>query len=256
VRFTDKHNARSNAARGTERAGSSFCCRRRALTLSQVRGAECSVALRDRQQRRIELNKRGVCRSFGGVAAIARSGYRDHAGSRTPLEVEESPLLRKTGFVFQVHIDPNHGTLTSSFLIRIGGTHVLGCALFDHEHGLVRPCSGLQECLVRFGIDEKIVEEAVFACLHVRRVGSRLEVGGEPDSFAIVLGKPELCIRGIFRAFTGWRIGLLLRADAKERDCQQQEDGLRSGEHGIHCVLRTDLAPDLWLHGSGDSLHF
>jgi hypothetical protein len=192
---------------------------RRTFNLLTVRSIERALTLCDRQQRWIELNERGVERRFGGVAAIASGGHRSHLGSRRlPLEAEESPFPWKTVEIFYMHGKPQDRALGVSFVIRIGGRHVLRPALFDNEHGLIGPCSRLQKCFVRLRVDENSIENAVSARLHLRRVSGSVKVRGEINPLAIVLGELELAIRSKFRTCAGWDICAFRGRCGKERE--------------------------------------
>src|SRR5277367_2936201 len=168
-------------------------------TLFPIRGGEGTLADGDRQQRRIELDKRRVYSRMVGMATVAVSRRRNHLGGFAFIEAKEGPFARKTRFVFYVHLEPHSGTLVVSFLIN--RTLPLRATNFEHEYGFVRPSACLNKCLVGVRIDKDVVEHVMVAHLH-RRVVTHIEPGAQVHPVPIMLWEPELRVAGIFRTRT------------------------------------------------------
>ena len=105
-----------------------------------------------------------------------------------------------------MRLDSHHlGPLIIAFLI--DRALPFGAAAFEHQHRLVRPCSGLQKCCVRLWIDEDVIEH-VMVHLHRRLVVAHVESRRQVHPLTIVLGELELGIAGIFRARTSRSCGV------------------------------------------------
>src|SRR4029077_7513797 len=112
-----------------------------------VRRAERALALFNRQQSRIELDKRGIHRGMGGVAAIALGLDGDHLGGLGVVKAKEGPLAGETRFVFHVYFNA-HYVCALVVAALVDRTFTLRAAYFEHQHGLVWPSAGLDERLV------------------------------------------------------------------------------------------------------------
>src|ERR1700733_16007296 len=161
-----------------------------------VCSSECTLALSDRQQSWIELDKCCVHSRVGGVATVAVSRHWNHLGDFAVIKAKEGPLAWKTRFVFYVHLESHGGALVVAFLVN--RTLPFRAANFEHEHGFVGPGARLYKCLVRLRIYKDIVEHMMVAHLH-RWAITHVESGSQVHPLPIVLGELELRVAGIFR---------------------------------------------------------
>jgi hypothetical protein len=137
-------------------------------SLLQVSGGKRALSFGDGQQGGIKLDKGGVdCRMLGVTAVAIRRGW-DCLCRLLARKGEEGPLPRKTRLVLHVEFNVHEPRLKVAALV--DGAFRLGCAPLKDQHRLVWPRAGVHKGLVRFGIDEDVVEHVLVAHLHCRVV--------------------------------------------------------------------------------------
>src|SRR5208283_3357257 len=105
-----------------------------------------ALALRDRQQRGIELDERRVHGGMRGVATVTVHARWDHLGGFRIAENEEGPLPWKARLVLYVHLQPHDfGALIVAVLV--DRAFAFAHAPFEDECRFVGPGSRLDECL-------------------------------------------------------------------------------------------------------------
>src|SRR5580692_4798492 len=148
--------------------------------------AQHTLALRDRQQGWIELDKSRINRPMRGVARITVRFYRNHSGELLVIESEKCPSPREACRVLYMDFEAHAlGTLVIALLVNRALT--LGHSRLEHQQGLVRPCPGLDKSLVRHWIDKDVVEH-VMAWYLQSRVVTHIKSRSEINPLAIVLG--------------------------------------------------------------------
>src|SRR5580658_3577785 len=200
--------------------------------LLQVSSGKRALFFGDGQQGGIELDKGGVhCRMLG-VTAVAIGGGWDGRCCLLAAKGEEGPLPRKTRLVLHVELKSRDIRLKVSALI--DGTPAMGCTLLKDEYRFVWPGAGIHKGLVRFGIDEDVVEYVLIAHLH-RRVIAHVEPRSQVNPLPVTLREFQLAALGEFRATS--RCSRFAEDWWREESCGTQQQGYRSAYHAGSIAL-------------------